>query len=93
MESLHIRCSASLPTAIDKAASPNMRSFGEYVRRCVIDRLRAEGIDPSAACADAGQSMGMGIMEQGLSPPDFSGAEVTWTPVFNGMAIEKRRAA
>ena len=81
------------PTAIDKAASLNRMSSSEYVRRCVVDRLRAEGIGPSAPCADAGQSMGMGIMEQGLPPPDFSSAEVTWIPVFNGMAIEKQSVA
>jgi hypothetical protein len=45
--SLRIRCPASLPVAIDTAAARNLMTASEYVRRSVIDRLRADGIDPS----------------------------------------------
>jgi hypothetical protein len=44
---LRIRCPASLPSAIDKAAAKNLMTSAEYVRRSVIDRLRSDGIDPS----------------------------------------------
>jgi hypothetical protein len=47
-ESLRIRCPIALPRAIDKAAARNLMTPSEYVRRSVIDRLRADGIDPSA---------------------------------------------
>jgi hypothetical protein len=31
----------------------------------------------------------MGIMEQGLPPPDFSSVEVTWIPVFQWLGRRK----
>jgi hypothetical protein len=43
---LQIRCPKTLPVAIEKAASKSMMTASEYVRRSVIDRLRADGIDP-----------------------------------------------
>lgn len=42
-----IRCPASLPPAIDRAAATNLMTASEYVRRSVIDRLKADGIDPA----------------------------------------------
>jgi len=45
--SLRIRCPASLPVAIDTAAARNLMTASEYVRRSVIDRLKADGIDPA----------------------------------------------
>jgi hypothetical protein len=42
-----IRCPASLPPAIDRAAAKNLMTASEYVRRSVIDRFRADGIDPT----------------------------------------------
>src|SRR6266852_4386026 len=54
-ESLRIRCPASLPAAIDTAAARNLMTASEYVRRSVIERLRADGIDlEHAASVDAG---------------------------------------
>jgi hypothetical protein len=50
-DSLRIRCPASLPTAIDLAAAKNLMTSSEYVRRSVIDRLRADGIDPAQLVA------------------------------------------
>jgi hypothetical protein len=47
-DSLRIRCPASLPVAIDTAAARNLMTASEYVRRSVIDRLRADGIDPTS---------------------------------------------
>jgi hypothetical protein len=46
-ERLFVRCPASLPDAIDRAASRNLMTSSEYVRRCIVDRLHAEGIDPA----------------------------------------------
>ena len=55
-ESLRIRCPASLPVAIDAAAARNLMTASEYVRRSVIERLRADGIDlEHAASVDAGK--------------------------------------
>jgi hypothetical protein len=45
-DSLRIRCPACLPAAIDAAAARNLMSASEYIRRSVIDRLKADGIDP-----------------------------------------------
>jgi hypothetical protein len=44
-DSIRIRCPASLPVAIDKAASRHLMSSSEYIRRSVIDRLVSEGIE------------------------------------------------
>ena len=41
---IRARCPASLATAADKAAAKNLMSTSEYVRRCVFDRLRADGV-------------------------------------------------
>lgn len=46
-DSIRIRCPASLPAAIDTAAARNLMTASEYIRRSVIDRLKAEGIDPA----------------------------------------------
>jgi hypothetical protein len=46
-DSLRVRCPPSLPTAIDKAAAKRLMSPSEYVRRSIIDRLKADGIDPA----------------------------------------------
>jgi hypothetical protein len=48
---MFIRCPASLPPAIDKAAAQNLMTASEYVRRSVIERLRADGIEPAPAAA------------------------------------------
>jgi hypothetical protein len=44
-DSLRIRCPASLPVAIDTAAARKLMTPSEYVRRCVIERLEADGIE------------------------------------------------
>jgi hypothetical protein len=36
----------ALPVAIEKAAAQRLMTASEYVRRSVIDRLKADGIDP-----------------------------------------------
>jgi hypothetical protein len=46
-----VRCPASLPLAIDRAAAKNLMTASEYVRRSVIDRLKADGIDPALFAA------------------------------------------
>jgi hypothetical protein len=46
---LQFRAPESLSDAIDAAAKRELQSKSEYVRRSVIDRLRADGIDPSCA--------------------------------------------
>jgi hypothetical protein len=62
---LQIRCPEALPLAIEKAASKSLMTSSEYVRRSVIDRLKADGIDPAcpeltATVAVAGGSHGTG---------------------------------
>jgi hypothetical protein len=52
---MFVRCPASLPPAIDKAAAQNLMTASEYVRRSVIDRLRADGIDPVEVAATSGK--------------------------------------
>ncbi len=42
---IRARCPASLINAADKAAAKNLMSTSEYVRRCVFDRLKADGIE------------------------------------------------
>jgi hypothetical protein len=48
-----VRCPASLPPAIDRAAAKNLMTASEYVRRSVIDRLKADGIDPASLAGAA----------------------------------------
>jgi hypothetical protein len=45
--SLRIRCPESLPAAIDTAAARNLMTASEYVRRSIIARLKADGIEPA----------------------------------------------
>jgi hypothetical protein len=35
----------------------------------------------------------MGIMKDGLPPPDFSSAEVTFVPLVDGQPVEELRVA
>jgi hypothetical protein len=51
-DSMRIRCPASLPSAIDRAAAKNLMTSSEYIRRSVIDRLRLDGIDPAQLATD-----------------------------------------
>lgn len=46
-ETIVVRCPASLPRAIDRASARLLMSPSEYIRRCVVDRLHSEGIDPA----------------------------------------------
>jgi hypothetical protein len=48
---IFLRCPASLPHAIDLAARKNLMTSAEYMRRSIIDRIKADGIDPSMAGA------------------------------------------
>jgi len=54
-DSLRIRCPASLPAAIDTAAARNLMTASEYVRRSVIDRLKADGFDPAQMASVCGR--------------------------------------
>ena len=45
-DSLRVRCPPALPVAIDKAASRHLMTSSEYIRRSVIDRQKADGIEP-----------------------------------------------
>ena len=49
----------SLDEAVKLAASREMSTISEYVRRVLIDRLRADGIDPTTArvCSSSGVEM------------------------------------
>lgn len=39
------------------------------------------------------ERIGMGIMKDGLPPPDFSSAEVTFVPLIDGEPVEELRVA
>ena len=41
---LQVRCPPTLPVAIEQAAAQNHMTASEYVRRSVIDRLKADGV-------------------------------------------------
>ncbi|WP_407166593.1 hypothetical protein [Bradyrhizobium sp. ORS 111] len=44
---LQVRCQLALPSAVEKAASCQLMTASEYVRRSVIMRLKADGVDLS----------------------------------------------
>jgi hypothetical protein len=44
---LRVRLPATLPMVIGRAAEKNMMTSSEYIRRSVVDRLRADGFDPT----------------------------------------------
>jgi metal-responsive CopG/Arc/MetJ family transcriptional regulator len=46
---VQFRAPESLTEAINSAASKHLQSRSEYVRRSIIDRLKADGIDASAS--------------------------------------------
>jgi hypothetical protein len=48
---LQVRTPEVLSEAIEVAAARNLMTPSEYIRRSVIDRLRADGIDPLRAAA------------------------------------------
>jgi hypothetical protein len=43
-ELLRVRCPPALPAAIERGANKNLMTASEYVRRSVVDRLKADGI-------------------------------------------------
>jgi hypothetical protein len=45
--SLHVRLPASVHPVLGRAAEKNLMTSAEYIRRSVIDRLKADGFDPS----------------------------------------------
>jgi hypothetical protein len=46
--SLHVRAPRSLTSAIRDAAERELMSPSEYIRRALVEKLRADGIDPAA---------------------------------------------
>lgn len=50
---IKLRCPAVLPGLIDLAADRHCMTSSEYVRRCVIERLREDGIDTTQIVAMA----------------------------------------
>jgi hypothetical protein len=46
--SLQIRVPLSLTAAVKAAATREMTTTSEYARRALLERLRADGIDPAA---------------------------------------------
>ena len=51
--SLHVLAPRSLTDAVKEAAARELTSNSEYVRRAVIARLRADGIDPARFASNA----------------------------------------
>jgi hypothetical protein len=50
-DSMHILAHASLIAAIKVAAEREMTSPSEFVRRALLQRLRADGVDPAASAS------------------------------------------
>jgi hypothetical protein len=48
---------SSISAAIREAAAHELTSHSEYVRRAVIERLRADGVDPARFAAAADQTV------------------------------------
>ena len=48
---LRIRMPERLPAALDEAAAQRQTTRSEFVRQALIDRLRADGIDPCGPAA------------------------------------------
>jgi hypothetical protein len=44
---VRFRCPSVLPAAIEQGAARNLMTASEYIRRSVIERLKADGIDPA----------------------------------------------
>jgi hypothetical protein len=42
---MFVRCPSVLPMAVERAAAQRLMTSSEYVRRSVIERLAADGID------------------------------------------------
>jgi hypothetical protein len=59
MHDFHRRVIQVLPelsAALRLAANRDLQTVSEYVRRAVIERLRADGIDPAASALQSGRS-------------------------------------
>jgi hypothetical protein len=50
---MFVRCPSTLPLAVERAAARQLMTSSEYVRRSVIDRLKADGIDPASMAGAA----------------------------------------
>jgi hypothetical protein len=50
---MFVRCPSTLPLAVERAAAQNLMTSSEYVRRSVIERLKADGIDPASMAGAA----------------------------------------
>jgi hypothetical protein len=46
-EVLAVRCPASFPPAVERAADQACTTPAEYTRRALLERLRKDGIDPA----------------------------------------------
>jgi hypothetical protein len=44
---LQVRCPSTLPPLIERAAQSRCMTPSEYMRRCFVDGLKADGIDPA----------------------------------------------
>ena len=49
---ISVRCPPALPVAIERAADRDLTTPSEYVRRALIDRLRADGFDPAESAVN-----------------------------------------
>jgi hypothetical protein len=50
---LQIRVPAFLTKALDRAADKRLTSRSDYIRAALLDRLRADGVDPAPAASSA----------------------------------------
>ena len=52
---IRVRCPSALPNLIEIAAQRQCMTPSEYIRRCLVDKLRSEGLDTSTVM-DGSQS-------------------------------------
>jgi hypothetical protein len=50
---LQLRVPAFLTKALDRAADKRLTSRSDYIRAALLDRLRADGVDPAPAASSA----------------------------------------
>jgi hypothetical protein len=55
-ESIRVRCPRQFPQAILTAAARQMCSPAEYTRRALVEKLRADGVDPLSVISQADQA-------------------------------------
>jgi Ribbon-helix-helix protein, copG family len=59
---IQIRAPEFLTKALDSAADKRLTSRSDYIRTALLDRLRADGIDPAPAASSAPDLSALGAL-------------------------------